>query len=97
MRKENSDTIADLAIANFLEMRDHAASTGFRAKKRFERLLHGFVPGYVPLYTMVSFTRIPYAEAVRRARRQAGMVTAVTVVLAAIVVLLFAWLIASVV
>jgi kynurenine 3-monooxygenase len=25
---------------------------------------------YLPLYTMVTFTRIPYAEAARRARRQ---------------------------
>jgi kynurenine 3-monooxygenase len=25
---------------------------------------------YLPLYTMISFTRIPYAEAARRARRQ---------------------------
>ena len=30
MRKKNSDAIAELAIANFLEMRDHAASAGFR-------------------------------------------------------------------
>ena len=97
MRKEHSDAIADLAIANFLEMRDHAASAGFRAQKRVERFLHGFVPGYVPLYTMVSFTRIPYAEAVRRARRQTGVVKAVAVILTAIIVMLFAWLILSVV
>ena len=96
MRKENSDTIADLAIANFIEMRDHAASPGFRMKKRIERILHSFVPGYVPLYTLVSFTRMPYAEAVRQAKRQTRNLTIVATILAALIVLLIAGVIARI-
>jgi kynurenine 3-monooxygenase len=52
-------------------MRDKVASPLFHAKKRFEKLLHALFPKwFVPLYTMVSFTRVPYAEARDRARRQ---------------------------
>jgi kynurenine 3-monooxygenase len=82
-----------LAIANFIEMRDHAASPGFRMKKRIERILHSVVPGYVPLYSMVSFTRIPYAEAVRRAKRQTRIVAAVAIALVAVVAALLAGLV----
>jgi kynurenine 3-monooxygenase len=70
-RKINSDALADLAVQNFIEMRDKTASRAFRAKKRVDHFLEATLPGiYLPLYTMVTFTRIPYAEAARRARRQ---------------------------
>ncbi len=63
-RAPNADAIADLAIANFHEMRDHVASPLFRLEKRGEVLLHRLLPNwFIPLYTMISFTRIPYAEA----------------------------------
>jgi len=70
-RKENADALADLAIENFIEMRDKTASKTFRAKKKLDHLLEALLPGiYLPLYTMVTFTRIPYAEAARRAQLQ---------------------------
>jgi kynurenine 3-monooxygenase len=70
-RKENADALADLAVGNFIEMRDKTASKIFRAKKKLDHLLEGLLPGiYLPLYTMISFTRIPYARAARRARVQ---------------------------
>ncbi len=76
-RKENADALAALAIENFVEMRDKTTSRRFRAKKKLDHLLEGGLPGrYLPLYTMVSFTRIPYAEAARRARRQDSIVYA---------------------
>jgi kynurenine 3-monooxygenase len=74
-RKENADALAELAVENFIEMRDKTASRVFRAKKKLDHLLEGLLPGiYLPLYTMVTFTRIPYAEAARRARRQDRLV-----------------------
>jgi kynurenine 3-monooxygenase len=76
-RKENADTLADLAVENFIEMRDKTASRKFRWKKKLDHLLEGALPGvYLPLYTMVTFTRIPYAEAACRARRQDRIVYA---------------------
>ena len=70
-RKGNADALADLAVHNFVEMRDKTASHVFRAKKKLDHLLEGLLPGiYLPLYTMVTFTRIPYATAAHRARVQ---------------------------
>src|SRR5467141_2654854 len=70
-RKENADALADLAIGNFIEMRDKTASKTFRAKKKLDQFLEATLPGiYLPLYTMVTFTRIPYAQAARRAQVQ---------------------------
>ncbi|MEE8460058.1 MAG: NAD(P)/FAD-dependent oxidoreductase [Phycisphaerales bacterium] len=90
-RKIHADTIADLAIANFLEMRDHVASARFRLKKRIERTLHRFLPRwYTPLYNLVSFTLIPYAEAVRRTRR-ARHVVRIAVILAVLLILGLVW------
>jgi len=70
-RRRHADAIADLALANFEEMRDHVASPRFQWRKRLERALHTLMPrAFIPLYTMISFTTIPYAEARDRARRQ---------------------------
>ena len=70
-RKPNTEAIADLALANFNEMRDHVASRWFLLKKRFEKALYALVPGwFVPLYPMISFSLIPYAEAKARSERQ---------------------------
>jgi kynurenine 3-monooxygenase len=85
-RKENVDALADLAIGNFIEMRDKTASKTFRAKKKLDHALEAALPGiYLPLYTMVTFTRIPYAQAAQRARCQdrivyAGLIAAVIVI-----------------
>ncbi len=94
-RKENADALADLAVENFVEMRDKTASRTFRAKKKLDHLLERLLPGiYLPLYTMVTFTRLPYAEAARRARLQdrivrASLVAFVTMLILALSILLF--------
>jgi kynurenine 3-monooxygenase len=81
-RKVNTDALADLAIENFIEMRDKTASKTFRAKKKLDHFLEGLLPGiYLPLYTMVTFTRMPYAQAARRARLQDIIVYSVLAVL----------------
>jgi kynurenine 3-monooxygenase len=73
-RKVNADALADLALGNFIEMRDKTASKTFRAKKKLDHSLEAALPGiYLPLYTMVTFTRIPYAKAAHRARIQDGI------------------------
>jgi kynurenine 3-monooxygenase len=87
-RKGNADALADLAVENFIEMRDKTASRVFRAKKKLDHLLEGLLPGiYLPLYTMVTFTRIPYARAARRARLQDRIVYASLAVVVLIVAL----------
>ena len=86
-RKVNADALADLALANFIEMRDKTASKAFRAKKKLDHFLEAALPGiYLPLYTMVTFTRIPYAQAARRARMQDAIVYAGLIALAAFLI-----------
>ena len=69
-RRENCDVLAQLCLENFHEMRDHVGSRWFVWGKRLSLWLMRLVPGYVPLYTLVEFTRVPYAEAQRRVRQQ---------------------------
>ena len=76
-RRAHTDALAQLSIDNFIEMRDRTASRLFRARVATEKALHRLFPArYIPLYMMVSFTRIPYADAVRRDRRQRRAVRA---------------------
>ena len=94
-RKQNADALADLAIGNFIEMRDKTASKTFRAKKKLDHALEAALPGiYLPLYTMVTFTRIPYATAAKRARVQDALAYASVFVLAAISVAAIVWFLA---
>jgi kynurenine 3-monooxygenase len=75
LRKPHTDALADMAIDNFLEMRDRVSSRWFLWKKRADVLLHKLLPRwYLPLYTLVTFTTTPYADARRRAHRQERIV-----------------------
>jgi len=88
-RKVNADALADLAIGNFIEMRDKTASKTFRAKKKLDHFLEAVLPGiYLPLYTMVTFTRIPYATAAKRARTQDAIVYTALIAIVLIIALL---------
>lgn len=70
-RKANTDAIADLAIENFVEMRDRVADPKFLFKKKAELALEAKFPGhFVPKYAMVTFHRTPYAVAASRGRIQ---------------------------
>lgn len=71
LRKPHLDTLAELCVDNFLEMRDRVGSRWFVLQKKLAVFLHALLPRwYLPLYTMVEFTRIPYGHAVARARWQ---------------------------
>jgi kynurenine 3-monooxygenase len=70
-RKANCDTIAELALDNFVEMRDRVNSRVFQARTAAEHWLERRLPGhYVSRYELVSFTTLPYAEIPGRMRRQ---------------------------
>ena len=65
-RKANGDAIADLAMRNFIEMRDLTADPQFLLRKKIDAHLHQRYPDrWIPLYSMVTFTHIPYEEALR--------------------------------
>ena len=73
-RKENADAIADLALENFVEMRDRVADPRFLFKKKVELTLEAKYPRlFVPKYSMVTFHRVPYSVALARGRIQDAM------------------------
>ena len=71
-RKPNADAIADMALENFIEMRDTVADPKFQLKKQIGFELERRYPGkFVPRYAMVVFhPEIPYAEAKQRSEVQ---------------------------
>jgi kynurenine 3-monooxygenase len=70
-RKENTDVIADLALDNFVEMRDRVNSPIFRTRTWAEHALERRFPGrYMSRYELVSFTTTPYAQIPSRVRWQ---------------------------
>src|SRR6202050_2861477 len=74
MRKINTDAIADLAIENFVEMRDRVGDPRFLFRKKVELALEAKYPQlFVPKYAMVTFHRIPYSLALSRGLVQDAM------------------------
>ena len=70
-RKPNNDAMADLAIYNFVEMRDRVADPRFLLQKKIEAKIATQYPGrWVPLYAQVTFSDTPYAEAWAAGQRQ---------------------------
>ncbi|MFL0061833.1 FAD-dependent oxidoreductase [Tenacibaculum maritimum] len=72
VRKEDTDAIADLAIDNFYEMRDHVANPLFKQKRKLEMDLEKAFPNaYFSKYSMVTFKEdIAYKEAMKKGRAQ---------------------------
>ena len=71
----NGHAIADLALENYIEMRDLVQDDDFLAFRAFERRLETWFPQtFIPRYSMVSFHRIPYREVVRRGQIQARII-----------------------
>ncbi len=70
-RKPNADAIADLAMRNFVEMRDLTGQPEFLLRKKIEKHFANRHPDkWTPLYSMVTFSHIPYAEALAEGQRQ---------------------------
>lgn len=71
-RKPAADAIADMALENFVEMRDKTGRPEFLYSKKVEQALHQMFPARVhPQYNLVSFSTVPYDEAQREGRRLA--------------------------
>lgn len=72
LRKPDTDAIAQLALDNFIEMRDLVADADFLLRKKIEAKLHELYPDkWIPLYSMVTFhDNIRYSEALRIGEKQ---------------------------
>jgi kynurenine 3-monooxygenase len=69
-RKPDSDAIADMAVENFIEMRDLVGDKKFLLRKKIEALINKKHPSlWTPQYSLVTFSPdVPYSEAQRWGR-----------------------------
>jgi kynurenine 3-monooxygenase len=64
LRKPDGDAIADLALKNFVEMRDLVGDEKFLLRKKIEKKLFEAHPDkWLPQYSQVTFSHIRYSEA----------------------------------
>lgn len=72
LRKPDGDAIADLAIANFVEMRDKTADPKFLLQKKIEARFNEKYPDkWIPLYSMVTYSpHIRYSTALKEGNKQ---------------------------
>lgn len=69
LRKPSGDAIADLALQNFVEMRDKVDDMAFLFRKQVEKVLHKYYPDeFVPIYSQVTFSHTPYEQALAASR-----------------------------
>jgi kynurenine 3-monooxygenase len=70
-RKPAADAILELALRNYIEMRDLTADPQFLLQKKIEARFSSLHPDkWIPLYSQVSFSHIPYHEALANGDRQ---------------------------
>ncbi len=72
LRKPDTDAIAQLALDNFIEMRDLVADADFLLRKKIEGKLYELFPDkWIPLYPMVTFMdSMRYSDALRTGQKQ---------------------------
>ncbi len=70
-RKADADAIADLAVDNFYEMRDHVDDLAFKEKRKLEMNLEQEFENYYSKYSMVTFKEeLSYFDAKKKGRKQ---------------------------
>lgn len=70
-RVKDANAIADLALQNFVEMRDLVADPQFLLRKQIETYLAKKYPDqFLPVYSMVTFSHLPYSEALAEVNAQ---------------------------
>lgn len=74
LRKENGDAIADMALDNFIEMRDLVGQPEFLEMKHLEHdIMENPLYNYTSMYQYVSFSNEPYSFARKTGQKQYAM------------------------
>ena len=72
---KDTQAICDLSMYNYIEMRSHVVSPIFLLRKKIDNALHRLVPScFIPLYSMVAFTRVPYHRVVEKHALQQAII-----------------------
>lgn len=71
LRKPDADAILELALRNYIEMRDLTGDPEFLLQKKIEaRFSKKYPEKWIPLYSQVTFSDIPYHQALANGDRQ---------------------------
>jgi kynurenine 3-monooxygenase len=77
-RKPNADAIADLALYNFIEMRDLSGREDFQLRLKIEKkIAQKFADKFMTHYAMVTFSDLSYSEAKKRGEQQSGLLDSI--------------------
>ncbi len=93
-RRPHTDVLMELSKANFVELKQKVSSPWFLARKRLDVFLNRLMPKtWLPIYTMVSHTTMPYGEALARARLQDRIlgIAAAAIVVSALAFVVWLW------
>lgn len=75
-RVNDAHSINDLAMYNYEELKDLVNKNSYKLRKKFDSFMNSiFSTRWIPLYSMVTFTRIPYSEVIERRKRQDQIVS----------------------
>ncbi len=74
---KNGHAIADLALENYIEMRDKVNDPQYKIRRKLELALENQFPDrFIPRYSMVSFNQIPYSKVYQRGALQLKIIEA---------------------
>ncbi|KAJ9596074.1 hypothetical protein L9F63_012742, partial [Diploptera punctata] len=91
MRNEDAEAICDLAMYNYLEMRDLVNRRSFLVRKKIDNMLFWLFPNvWVPLYQSVTFTHTGYKNCLDNKRWQDGVIRRMVLMFGVVVSLLIA-------
>lgn len=70
-RWEDANAMCDLAMYNYIEMRDLVTKRTFFLRKKIDEILHSLMPDiWLPLYNSVSFSNMPYTKCIENRKWQ---------------------------
>lgn len=70
-RIPDADAIRELALMNYIEMRDLTADPDFLLRKKIEAKFSKLYPNkWMPLYSQVTFSHLPYSQALQASSKQ---------------------------
>ena len=70
-RNPDAEAMCDLAMYNYVEMRDLVAKRSFLIRKKLDNMLYWLMPNvWIPLYTSVTFSRYRYSQCISNKRWQ---------------------------
>lgn len=70
-RVDDVHTVVELSMYNYREMSHLVTQRSYYWRKKIDNFLYRFIPNWwIPLYTMVTFTRIPYKQCLELRQKQ---------------------------